>query len=591
MVKLSLLTDFWKLLKPIWIFIKPYRLTIVLALVLGALISMVHLLVVKLVGNIQDQILVGKDIQKLLWVSTGIVMIFLTNLVLRYCHRTVLRFVAEKASLTLRNQMFQKLLHMDLVQIHARSSGDILSRFLNDARVFHNGLEISSDLIKDGLSVLVLVTYAFFLNWQFSLAASLAAPFVGYIFYRVGTSARKNTHRSQLLLANLTKHYEESFSGIREIHIYQKEKTLQKLFDQENRRYMKSWMRVVRVEELAGPLIEFFGAVIGGILMWFGGLAIIRGDISSGEFISYLAALWLTQQPLRNLNRINVKLAEATAAAERISDFLRVEGKIEPLSLETTDSRVPPAEPKCLELQNVSFSYIRGHHALQNISLRFETGKKHAIVGPSGSGKSTLFNLLVRFYEPDTGVILLDNQDIKTYKPSDYRKLFSLVTQEIFLFHDTILENIRFSKPEASFEEVEEAAKMASAHEFIQGLPKGYQTVVGDRGIRLSGGQRQRISIARAFLKDSPVLMFDEATSHLDTESEKIITDVLARLSDRKTSFFIAHRLATVMAVDRIVVIREGQIVGEGTHLDLLTANECYRDLCKSQFLTKTQTS
>lgn len=583
MNKKPLLAGIQELYNPIWFFIKPYRFTIAFAIFLGALISLIHVAIVKIAGTIQDQILVGKAFEKLMVLSLGIAAIFFANLFLRFFHRILLRFVAERASLTLRTQMFQKLLHMDLKHIYARSQGDVLSRFLNDAKVFQHGLEIASDVVKEGLTVSALLIYAVYLNWQFSLTALAFSPLIAYAFYRVSTSSKKNTRLSQELMSNMTKQYEEAFSGIREIRIYQKEKHMMRYFDAENKRYLKRWMRVVRVEEMAAPLIEFFGATIGGILMWFGGKAVISGQMSAGAFISYLAALGLTQQPLRNLNRINVKISEATSAAERILEFLNLKNKVEVTTPADISHPSIPAQPKEIRFENVGFSYLPQHAVVHHIHLIFEMGKTHALVGPSGSGKSTLYNLLVRFYDPDTGLITLDGVDIRKFHPAEYRKLFSFVSQEVFLFHDTITENIRFSKPGATQDEIIQATHMANAHDFILSLPHQYESIVGDRGIRLSGGQRQRISIARAFLKGSPILLFDEATSHLDTQAEQVITEALHRLKHQKTSFMIAHRLSTIVAADQIVVLDHGKIAAIGPHAHLLQTNPTYQRLYEQQ--------
>lgn len=572
-----------ELYAPIWIYIKPYRTTITVAIVLGGLISLIHVSIVKLAGSIQDEILVGKTFDKLMILSLSIAAIFFANLILRYIHRTILRFVAERASLSLRTEMFNKLLHMDLVHISAKSQGDILSRFLNDAKVFHHGLEIASDFIKEGLTVLALLIYAFILNWQFSVVALAFSPFIAYVFYRVSKSAKKNTLISQELMSNMTRQYEEAFSGIREIHVYHREHHIRRFFDAENKRYLKRWMRVVRVEEMAAPLIEFFGALIGGILIWFGGKAVISGQMSAGAFISYLAALGLTQQPLRNLNRINVKIASATSAAQRIVEFLKLQSAIEVESID--EKHTPPPQPREIKFHHVGFSYLPGHPVIRDVTVSFPMGMKHAFVGPSGGGKTTLFNLLVRFYDPNTGTITLDGVDIRCFEPHAYRRLFSYVSQEVFLFHDTILENIRFSNPQAGREEIIEAAKMANAHDFILDLPHQYDTVVGDRGIRLSGGQRQRVSIARAFLKDSPILLFDEATSHLDTDAEQSITEALSSLGAQKTCFIIAHRLSTVMAADQIVVVDQGEIQAVGSHTTLLKHDPTYQVLYHQQNL------
>jgi ATP-binding cassette, subfamily B, bacterial MsbA len=572
------------LYSPIWFYIKPYKRTIIFSIFLGGLISLVHVGIVQLVGKIQDEIFVGKTLEKLMVLSLSIMGIFLVNLLLRFFHRTLLRYVAERASLRLRDEMFRKLLKIDMKHIHARSQGDLLSRFLNDAKVFHYGLEIASDFIKEGLTVIALLSYAIYLNWQFSLTALAFSPFIAYVFYRVSTSSKKNTRLSQELMSNMTKQYEEAFSGIREIRMYHREKHMTRFFDAENKRYLKRWMRVVRVEEMAAPLIEFFGAVIGGILMWYGGNAVINGEMSSGAFISYLAALGLTQHPLRNLNRINVKISEATSAATRILEFLNLKSDVEVIPKNPKPVPIPPQE---IQFKDVTFSYLSNHPVIRNISMNFKVNHKYAFVGPSGGGKSTLYSLLVRFYDPVQGNILIDGTDIREFHPHDYRKLFSYVTQEVFLFHDTVLENIRFSNPIASKAEIIEAAKMANAHDFIMSLPKKYDSVVGDRGIRLSGGQRQRISIARAFLKDSPILLFDEATSHLDTHSEQNISEALTRLKHQKTCFIIAHRLSTIVSADEIIVLDHGEVVAAGTHSSLLKNNSTYKLLYQEQQLAE----
>lgn len=576
-----------KMLLSVWKYIKPYRVWVVVTLVLSSLISLIQLGIVRLAGMIQDQVFVGKQFERLMFLSCTLGGIFLVSLILRYSQRMTLKYVAEKASVALRNELFQKILHLDLRQIQARSASEILSRFLNDTKIFYSGLEHFSDIIKKGLTIIVLVVYAFISNWKFSIFFLFAAPIVAYSFYWLHEAARKKTHQAQVLLANMTRQYEEAISGIREIHIYQRKAEIISFFDRENQSFFKKWMHIVHFEEIAPPLLEFLCAIVGALVLFWGGYAVIQGEMSSGAFLSYLVALGLIQQPMRDMSQINVKMAEASAAAQRIAQFLATDSSIESQDSAKTTTQ-PSSSPQQIQMENVSFCYVPGYPVISNMNTTFRMGLKHAIVGPSGCGKTTVFNLIIRFYDPDSGCITMDGIDIRRFFPGDYRKLFSLVTQEPFLFHDTVFSNIGFSKPNASEDEIVMAAKAAYAHDFILALPKGYNTIVGDRGIRLSGGQRQRISIARAFLKNSPILMFDEATSHLDSESEQKISEALARLEQHKTSFVVAHRLATVFSADNIIVMEDGKILAQGNHNYLTQHNTRYQMLCKTQLLSST---
>ncbi len=573
------------LLKPIWGYLKPYQIYIYFAMILGCAFSVVNICLVKLLAYVEDNVLLGKDVEKLKWAAIGIALVFFVNLILRYSHTMILRIIAERASLNLRNEMFQKLLHMDLKYIHGQSGGDMMSRFLNDVQVFRVGLEVFSDWIKKGLSALALIGYAFYINMQLSLIIVMIAPLIIYVFYRLGQSARKYTHKSQALLSDMTQQYREAMTGMREIRVYQKEKDIMGHFETQNKQYLKNWIRVVRMELLASPLTEAVGSLALGTMLWFGGNAVINGTMSAGIFVSYVTAIWMTLQPIRELSRTSVKLSEATSAAERIEAFINIKSVIE-----NKQDVLPitfPSEPKLLSFDQVSFSYTENHMIIKNFSQSFKMGKTYAFVGASGSGKTTLYNLILRLYDPESGALKIDGIDIRSFDPWEYRSLFSVVSQDIFLFHDTIFENIRFSKPNATKSEVIEVAKQAMAHKFISIFPKKYDTIVGDRGVRLSGGQRQRISIARALLKNSPILMLDEATSHLDSETETMLGNTLKNLKQqRKTCFVIAHRLSTIKSADHILFMENGKVIFQGTHEQLIHSSQSYQNLYEAQFRT-----
>ncbi len=481
----------------------------------------------------------------------------------------------------LRQALFDRYVSLSLDHHHKTTTGTTMSRILYDTGVIQNSItEGFTDLIFQGFQVLMYLAIVLTIDWKLSLVLAFVVPFIAWPISRIGKLLKKLSQQAQTVMAQLNSTILESISGIQVLQIFLLEPMAKLKFGQANERSYRITRKIQKRINSLSPLTEFVGACGGAVVFWYGGQAVLSNQITLGTFMAFLLAILSLIRPFKRLARLHGTNQQAMAAAERIFTVLDTPSSV----IEHAKARILPTFHREIVYEHVSMQYD-SQPALRNVSLTIPFGETIAIVGPSGGGKTTLANLLPRFYDPSAGRIKIDGFDVKHVTLPSLRSQIGLVTQETFLFNDTVRANIALGKPEAELTEIVEAAKLANAHPFISRLPKGYDTIIGERGDLLSGGERQRLAIARALVKNPPILIFDEATSQLDAQSEHLITEAMERIKTGRTMLVIAHRLSTVRLAHRIVLIQEGRIVEHGSHDELLQKSPLYRRFCELQLM------
>lgn len=528
-----------------------------------------------------DDVFKNENREMLQILGFGILSVFLIKGFSSYGETITINYIGQSIIAKIQQELFSHLITADLAFHHHHTSSKLVSRCTNDVQTMRNMVTNTlTSLGKDTLTLVCLVGIMFYQDWILASITFFVFPLSFLPIVKLGKRMRRVSDRNQTQAANFMSFLHQAFQGIRLIKSYSME-TLEKknatIIIQEMLRLI---LKTGRIRAISSPVMETLGGVAIVTVILYGGYQVIGGRSTAGAFFSFITALLMAYEPLKKLANLNANLQEGLAALKRIFEVLDLKPQVVDLS-HAQDLSIQKGH---ILFKKVTFGYTKDTIVLDNLSLEIPAGKKVALVGLSGAGKSTLLNLIPRFYDIDQGVVQIDGRHIGDYTLESLRHQISLVSQDIILFNDTIESNIRYGNSKATLNEIKEAAILADAHDFIQELPEGYSTIVGERGARLSGGQRQRIAIARAILKNAPILLLDEATSSLDAESERQIQKALKNLMKNKTSLVIAHRLATVKDADLIYVLDKGHVVEQGTHETLLKQKGIYEQLCRLQF-------
>ena len=534
-----------------------------------------------LMEPVLDRIFFARDGSLLTLIAGGALVLALVKGLADYGEAVLMTRVGQRVIADVQIALFARLMRADLAYFHAHPTGTLISRFTNDAALLRNAAaNVLGGIGKDTVTVAFLVVVMFYQDWLLGLVSFFVFPLAIHPIVSIGRRIRRVAANTQAEIGQLTTLLSQTFQGARHVKAYGME-------DYEERRATGLFERLFalidrasRTRSRASPMMETLGGVAIAIVILYGGHQVISGASTPGALFSFITALLLAYQPMKSLANLNASLQEGLAAAQRIFEVL----DIEPTIRDRPGARPMRIAGGEIRFGNVRFSYVPGAVAIDGISLTIPAGRTVALVGPSGAGKSTILNLIPRFFDVDMGSITIDGQDVRTVTLASLRGAIALVAQEVSLFDDTVRANIAYGRFGASTAEIEAAARAAAAEAFIRELPQGYDTVVGEHGVRLSGGQRQRIAIARAMLKDAPILLLDEATSALDSESERHVQAALNTLIRGRTTLVIAHRLSTVQGADLICVVDRGQIVESGRHAELIAGDGLYARLYSMQF-------
>ncbi|QXP57845.1 ABC transporter ATP-binding protein [Cellulophaga sp. HaHa_2_95] len=525
----------------------------------------------------------GDDDMKGLILVIGLVLfLFLFKNLFNYLAMYFITFLRNGVLKDIRNKMYQKITELPISFYSEKRKGDVIARITSDVlEIQHSFLSVLELIVREPLTIIFTIFIMFGISTNLTLFVFIFIPIAGYIISLIGKSLKKKSDDVQREQGEFLSITEETLSGLKVIKAFNAESRFNKMFNNSTERFFKFSNILLNKQNLASPTGEFLGILVIGILLWFGGkMVLVDKTLDASSFIAYMGLAYNILTPAKAISKASYGVKKGDAAAERILEILETENPIteitNPIEKNTFDTGIA--------LQNISFKYD-DEYVLKNFNLKVPKGSTVALVGQSGSGKSTIANLVTRFYDVNEGSISIDGVNIKEYSKGSLRGLLGLVTQDSILFNETVRNNISLGKENATDEEIIEAAKIANAHDFIMELPKGYDTNIGDSGNKLSGGQKQRLSIARAVLKNPPIMILDEATSALDTESERLVQDALEKMMRNRTSIVIAHRLSTIQSADNIVVLQKGEIVEQGSHAELLAMNGTYKKLVTMQSL------
>jgi subfamily B ATP-binding cassette protein MsbA len=595
--------SFWETIRSTWGpyqrlygYVKPYRwrffLGLAFGLVFGATTSVIPWIVAQVANFIfhgagfsarsllahREMLALGPKINTIALNCLAIPAVMIARGLFDYGNAYYMNWVSNRVVTDVRNQLFSKMVRHSMDFFNRMRAGFLMSRIANDTRNMQQALTtVSSDIFKQPITIIGGVTVLLLMDWRFTLVVLVLFPICLVPIQFYGKRARAAVKQEQKAMGGMSVTMQETFSGIRVIKSFAREAHQEKSFGRMSQQQFSNAMRMVKSTEATGPLVEIIaslGVALALVYVYFAGL-------SAAKFLGLILGFFILYEPVKKLSKIHLLMQRFVAATAEIFSILdsipTVRDSSDAVTITSADGRI--------DFENVTFRYAgTNEDAVRDLRLRIEPGKSYALVGASGAGKSTILSLLLRLYDPTAGAVKVDGRDLRAMTQESLRNQIGLVTQETFLFHDTIFKNIQFGRLDATREEVYAAARTAYAHDFIMAQPNGYETVIGDKGCLLSGGQQQRVAIARALLKNAPILLLDEATSSLDSESEKQIQSALEKLSAGRTVIAIAHRLSTILSADQIVVMDRGKIIETGTHAELLEKSGYYRRLYDLQF-------
>jgi len=561
--------------------LKPYGGKLVIAMVGMVIVAGFNAAQAYMVKPLLDEIFVNKDKTLLNILPLALLALFFIKGVFYFVYSYLLEWVGQCVIRDLRNKLFVHLNRLSLSFFYNTPTGELISRIINDVTMLQGAVSHALiRILRDFVSVVGLLVVIFIMDWRLALMSMIFLPMAAAPIVIFGKKFRLISTRYQKSVGEATNILHETIGGIRIVKAFCMEKAEGKRFADRAEHLFTTLMTETKYRCLSHPMIEFMGGVGMALIIWFGGMQVLKGTSTTGTFMSFLTALVMLYEPVKGVSKINSTIQSGMASATRIFGLLDIQPDIVEKSGAT---RLPPFHD-CIEYKNLTFSYGKDEPVLHEINLRVRRGEVLAVVGPSGGGKTSLANLLPRFHDVDSGALLIDGVDIRDMTLHSLRAQLALVTQQTILFNDTVRNNIGYGSPDCSEEDIHRAADAAFALKFIKELPEGFGTIIGESGARLSGGQRQRISIARAILKNAPILVLDEATSALDTESERKVQKALENLMKNRTTIVIAHRLSTIKNADRIIVMQAGRLVEEGTHEDLLAQHGVYEGLHNMQY-------
>ena len=577
-------------------YVKPYKFRFILGLASGVAFGMVSSLFPLAVARVTSTVFqgaapnpmalrsnmavldAGPKVNSIVLICLAIPVIMTLRSLCSYGNTYCMQWVSNKVITDIRTELFNKMVRHSMDFFNKMRSGFLMSCITNNTRVMQMALTtVSSDLFKQPVAVIGAITVLLLMDWKFTVVALILLPACLLPIRSYGLRAKKAVRNEQEGMSEMVVTMQETFAGIRVVKSFAREAHQETEFKRANESQFSNIMRIQRATEAVGPLVETMAAIGVGMAL----LYVYAANLSAGRFFGLISGIFILYSPIKTLSRIHIVMQRSIAATAGIFEIL----DSEPTVQDAPNAAVLTSSQGRIDFEAVTFRYANtATDAISNLNLRIERGKTYALVGASGAGKSTILSLILRLYDPTSGTVKIDDCALRTVTQKSLRGQIGLVTQETFLFHDTIFKNIQFGRLDATPEEIYEAAQTASAHDFIMAQPKGYQTVIGDKGCLLSGGQQQRIAIARAVLKNAPILLLDEATSSLDSESEMQIQKALEKLAAGRTVIAIAHRLSTILSADQIVVMDSGRIKEIGTHSELLEKSGYYRRLYDHQF-------
>ena len=567
-------------IKNLLFYLKSYKFRFGIAVLCTLVVASLNAFPALLVKYAVDDVLISKNVKMAVLLSLVLVVIYLFKGVFSYFQSYFMEWVGHRVVVDVRSKLHSRMMSFPIHFFERKTTGELMSKVLFDISLMQKAVSSSlRDLARYFFTFIALLTVAIYQSPKMSFFFIIAVPPISYIVFRLGEKIRRATRGNQERMGDISSLMKETYSGIKEVKAYGAEKIEETRFNKSNFSFFVNMKRVLRVRALAPPLVEAIGGVIAATVLWFGSMMVINGEVTPGEFSSFLVAIGMIYSPLKSLTRVYNNMMEGIAGGQSVFELIDNEPQ-EEVSVRTEKMDKLTNE---IKIDNVSFEYD-SIPVLKNINIKIKCGSLVAFVGLSGAGKTTLLDIIPQFYLPSSGRVLFDGLDASELEIRSIREQIAVVSQQVFIFNDTVSKNISYGfTKEPDFEKIVAAAKAANADTFIRSMPDGYNTILGEDGVRISGGERQRIAIARAILRNPSILLLDEATSALDSENESLIQEALERLMEGRTTLVISHRFSAVQHADLIIVLKDGSIVEQGVHNDLILLNGHYKKLFEMQ--------